>query len=146
MVGQDFQPKETNLNPSFVEGFFVFIRIYCDMRELIKTILRENNNVEKIKRNEIEIPKKLPSIVKFIKSKYGNSVRVKTDSKSVYFGSDNYRGTCKEIKIFVEDERLVAAEVKVDLWRDINNFFDIDMTRYGSCLYLEVYRKKWEKI
>lgn len=117
-------------DPSFVEGFFVFIRIYCDMRELIKTILRENKNFEKIKRNEIEIPKKLPSIVKFIKLKYGNSVRVKTDSKSVYFGSDGYRGTCKEIKIFVENERLLPAEVKSDLWRDIKNFFDINMSEW----------------
>lgn len=146
MVGQDFQPKETNLNPFFTEGFFIFIRIYCDMRELIKTILRENKNVEKIKRNEIEVPKKLPSIVKFIKSKYGNSVRVKTDSKGVYFGSDNYRGNCREIKIFVEDERLLPVEVKLDLLRDMKNFFDIETLEYGSCLEISVYKKIWSKV
>jgi hypothetical protein len=116
------------------------------MRELIKNILREGNNVDKIKTNEIEVPKKLPSIVRFIKSKYGNRVKVKTENKGVYFGSDDYQGICKEIKIYVEDENLLAAEVKSDLWKDIRNFFDINMSEYGSCLDLIVYKKTWNRV
>lgn len=116
------------------------------MRELIRKILREESNIERIKKNEKEIPSRVPSIVRFIKTKYGKAVTVETHNKGVFFGSDYYKGLCKEIRVYVQDERLVAAEVKVDLWRDIKNFFDIDMTTYGSCLYLEVYRKKWEKI
>ena len=116
------------------------------MRDLIKKILREGSDLERIQRNEVSVPKILPRIVRFIKEKYGNRVRVETHNKGVFFGSDDYRGLCKEIKVYVEDERLVAADVKVQIWNDINSFFGIDMSRYGVCLYLEVFRKKWEKI
>lgn len=109
-------------------------------------MLREGEDLERIKKNEVLIPKVVPHIIKFIKEKYGNRVTLKSHNKGVYFGSDDYRGFCKEIRVHVEDERLVAAEVKVQLWKDIKNFFNIDMSLYGSCLSLEVYRKSWEKI
>jgi hypothetical protein len=39
------------------------------MRELIRKILREESNIERIKKNEKEIPSRVPTIVRFIKSK-----------------------------------------------------------------------------
>lgn len=116
------------------------------MRESIRKILREETDLERIKKNEISIPKMVPHIVKFIKEKYGKGVSVESHNKGVYFGSDDYRGLCKEIKVYVEDERLLAAEVKIQLWKDIDNFFGVNMSRYGSCLDLTVYKKSWEKI
>lgn len=116
------------------------------MKELIRKILRESEDLERIQRNEVSVPKVVPSIVRFIKEEYGNRVSVETHNKGVFFGSDDYRGVCKEIRVYVQDERLVAADVKVKLWNDIKNFFGIDMSRYGACLSLEVYRKKWEKV
>lgn len=116
------------------------------MRNLIIKILRESEDLEKIQRNEIMIPKIVPKIVSFIKEKYGRRVRVESHNKGVYFGSDDYRGLCKEIRIFVEDESLLPAEVKIQLWGDIKNFFNIDMREYGSCLDLTVYKKIWSKI
>lgn len=116
------------------------------MRELIRKILREGEDLEKIKRNEASVPKIVPKIVAFIKEKYGRKVRVESHNKGVFFGSDDYRGLCKEIKIYVEDERLLPAEVKIELWNDIKNFFGINMSEYGSCLDLTVYKKIWSKV
>ena len=116
------------------------------MRELIRKILQEGEDLDRIKRNEIEVPKTVPMIVKFIKEKYGKAVRVKVRDKGIHFGSDNYSATCKEINVYVEDETLTAAEVKVSIWNDIKNFFEIDLSSYGNCLGLQVYRKKWDKV
>ena len=116
------------------------------MREQIRKILKEETDLERIQKNEISVPRMVPRIVSFIKEKYGKKVRVESHNKGVYFGSDDYRGLCKEIKIFVEDERLLPAEVKIELWRDIKNFFGINMSEYGSCLDLTVYKKIWSKV
>lgn len=116
------------------------------MKELIKKILREGQDKERIIKNEKEVPIILPHIVTFIKEKYGNSVKVKTKSKKVLFGSDMYRGTCKEIEVYVENESLLAADVKYQLRKDIKNFFGIDLSNYGVCLDLSVYKKIWEKV
>ena len=116
------------------------------MKELIRKILKESEDLERIQRNEVLVPKVVPRIVRYIKEKYGKRVTVETHNKGVFFGSDSYRGLCKEIRVFVEDESINAADLKVQLWNDIKNFFGIDMTKYGACLSLEVYRKKWEKI
>lgn len=112
----------------------------------MRKILREGKDLERIKKNEIEVPRMIPSIVKFIKEKYGNGVKVKTENKGVHFGNDDYSASCKVIKIYVEDMSLTAAEVKHQIWNDINNFFGIDLARYGSCLSLVVYRKMWIEI
>ena len=116
------------------------------MKELIKKILREGQDKERIKKNEKEVPKILPHIVAFIKEKYGKSVRVKTQSNRVFFGSDMYQGNCSEIKVYIENESLVVGEVKYQLRNDIKNFFGIDLSKYGVCLDLSVYKKIWEKI
>lgn len=116
------------------------------MKELIRKILREGKDIERIMRNEKEIPKRVPAILEFINEKYGGGVRAESDTKSVYFGSDSYRGLCKEIKVYVEDEDLNPSEVKHELWDDIKNFFGIDMSLYGSCLDLTVFKKQWTKV
>lgn len=116
------------------------------MREVIRKILKENQDLELIKSNEIKIPKLLPHIVDFIKEKYGKSVRVKTSNEKIFFGSDNYSGVGKVINVFVENEKLLPAEVKIRLWNDIRNFFGVDMSMYGSCLNLNVYKKIWSKV
>lgn len=116
------------------------------MKDLIRKILKESKDLDRIKENEILVPKIVPFIIEFIKQKYGDSVRVQSYNKGTFFGSDNYRGLCKEIKIYVEDENLVPLEVKTQVWNDIKSFFNIDMSRYGACLDLTVYRKSWEKV
>jgi hypothetical protein len=116
------------------------------MKDLIRKILREGRDSERIQKNEVLVKRITPRIVRFIEEKFGNDVTVESHDKSVFFGSDDYRGLCKEIKVFVENEDLNATELKVQLWGDIKNFFGIDMTRYGSCLNLEVFKKKWEKV
>lgn len=116
------------------------------MKELIKKILREGQDKERIMKNEKEVPIILPHIVAFIKEKYGKSVRVRTQTKKVFFGGDMYQGTCKEIEVYVENESLLAADVKYQLRKDIKNFFGIDLSNYGVCLDLSVYRKIWDKV
>jgi hypothetical protein len=116
------------------------------MKELIRKILREGEDLERIQKNEKETPKIVPRIVSYIKEKYGRGVKVKVGNKKIYFGSDAYQGSCKEINVYVEDESLNASEIKFQLWNDFKNFFGVDMREYGTCLFLTVYKKNWERI
>ena len=116
------------------------------MRDLIKKILREGDDIEKIKSNQILISRLTPKIVEYIKGKYGKGVRVRVTEKEVFFASDDFSATCKEFKVYVEDERLVAADVKYQLWKGINANFGLNMSEYGSCIYFNVYKKKWESV
>lgn len=113
------------------------------MRDLIKNILREQEDIERIKKNQVLISKLTPKIVEYIKGKYGKGVRVRVTNKDVFFASDNYSATCKEFKVYVEDESLVPAEVKYQLWKGINSNFGLNMSEYGSCIYFTVYKKMW---
>lgn len=115
------------------------------MIDIFKKIIEEQT-MEQIKQNENSVPKLVPSIVEMIKSKYGKKVRVKVTKKKIHYGSDNYTATCPIIEIFVLDEYLVAAELKFQTWNDIQGFFGIDLGKYGACLYLEVYKQKWERV
>ena len=116
------------------------------MKELIRKILREGKDLDRIKKNEIEVPKMVPLVVKYIKEEFGKRLRVRIEKKGVFFGSDLYKGNCTEIKVFVEDTSINAAELKYQLKNTIKNFFGMDMSLYGSCLDLKVYKKNWEEI
>ncbi len=116
------------------------------MKELIRKILIEEKNLERIKKNEVDVPKMVPHIVKYIKGEYGKKLKVKSIKRGVFFGSDSYRGLCTEIVVFVEDESINAAELKYQLREIIKNYFGIDMSLYGSCLDITVFEKTWKKV
>lgn len=103
-------------------------------------------DIEKIQKNEKLVAKVVPMIVKYIKAKYGNDVRVKTTDIKTYHADDEYTAKCKLIEVFVLNEKLLAAEIKHKLYNEITSVFGIDMTKYGSCLDLKVYKVKWEKV
>ena len=131
------------------------------MKDLIRKILREGMQIkddapdwvkkfnklpreERIKdfeKRKVEMKKIIPIIVKYFKEKFGEElVDIKVGEKRVYLGNEDY-STGKillEFKIsdLVDNPHKVVREIN----RDLNNFFNIDQTYYGSPLETEFHQ------
>jgi hypothetical protein len=124
------------------EGFLVFII----MRELIRKILKEGSDLEKIKKNFRYNSEVLPGILEWIKEGFKGGVKVEVKEKMTHFGSDSYTGPVIELNLYVENQNLNPRQVKNEVWDGLNNFFNIDCTRYGSCIDINVFEKMWTKV
>lgn len=115
------------------------------MRDLIRKVIMESRK-EEWNQNEKNVSEIVPTIKKYIEKKYGGGVKVLSEDKLVYLGNDDYIAKCKVIKVYVYDTTLNASDVKLDIWNIIGDIFGIDMSRYGACLFLDVYKIKFEKV
>lgn len=112
------------------------------MRNIIRKILKEE--LENIKRNELYNREVLPAIFEFIKERYGNGITVKHRIAKTFYGNDDYSGDNIKLMLYVENESLDPKDVKSEVWDGLNNFFNIDVRKYGSGIDIEVFKKKWE--
>ena len=140
------------------------------MRDIIKKILKEMKDspdwVEKFhslptegRITEIEKKKKyienyIPRIVEFFERKYGDYIdRVEVGEKGVHYASENYSTKEVLLKFYFNDVDDNVAEtiydLKIQVRKDIKNFFNIDLEYYGVPLDLEFYiktQKGWKKM
>lgn len=115
------------------------------MEDVIRKILNEyksrEKEIERLRKKEKFANDIVPSIVKFIKSEYGDDVIVLTRNKTTFYIT--HRADCPEISVFVDNENIDVQSLKRDLWDKIKNFFELDLGKYGACLELKVYKKVW---
>ena len=140
------------------------------MRNIIKKILKEISDapdwVEKfhnlsteerikfIEKKKKYIEKLIPRIIELFEEKYGDYIdRVEVGEKGVHYGSENY--STKEVLLkfyfnYVDDNVAETThDLKVQVIKDIKNFFNIDLEYYGVPLDLEFYIKTpkgWKKM
>jgi len=140
------------------------------MRNIIKKILKEISDapdwVEKfhnlsteerikfIEKKKKYIEKLIPRIIELFEEKYGDYIdRVEVGEKGVHYGSENY--STKEVLLkfyfnYVDDNVAETThDLKVQVIKDIKNFFNIDLEYYGVPLDLEFYiktPKSWKKM
>ena len=123
------------------------------MEDIIRKILREmeNSNEDRIK--EIEDKKKyvkklLPSIVKFFKDSFSEDLLdIEVKTKKVHYGVENYSTEEYLLKFyFNEIPKEHEFNMRRTIIRNLDNMFNINITRYGVPLDLEIYVKTWKKL
>jgi len=140
------------------------------MRNIIKKILKEirdapdwvekfhnlstEERIEFIEKKKKYIEKLIPRIIELFEEKYGDYIdRVEVGEKGVHYGSENY--STKEVLLkfyfnYVDDNVAETThDLKVQVIKDIKNFFNIDLEYYGVPLDLEFYIKTpkgWKKM
>jgi len=140
------------------------------MRNIIKKILKEmrdtpdwvekfhnlstEERIEFIEKKKKYIEKLIPRIIELFEEKYGDYIdRVEVGEKGVHYGSENY--STKEVLLkfyfnnFDDNVAETNHDLKVQVIKDIKNFFNIDLEYYGVPLDLEFYIKTpkgWKKM
>ena len=143
------------------------------MRNIIKKILKEmkfepntpdwvekfhnlptKERIEFIEKKKKYIEKYIPRIIEFFERKYGDYIdRIEVEKKGVHYGSENYSTKEVLLKIYFNNVDDNVAEtnhdLKLQVRKDIKNFFNIDLEYYGVPLDLEFYIKTpigWKKM
>jgi hypothetical protein len=123
------------------------------MEDIIRKILREmeNSNEDRIK--EIEDKKKyvkklLPSIIKFFKDSFSEDLLdIEVITKKVHYGVENYSTDEYLLKFYFNKiPKEHEFNMRRTIIRNLDNMFNINITRYGVPLDLEIYVKTWKKL
>ena len=123
------------------------------MEEIIRKILREMDDSTEDKIRNIEdkrryIAKLLPVIVKFFKDTFKDDLfEIEVVDKKIHYASinlsmDTYLLMFKFNQIPKENE----FNMRRTILKKLENIFNIDITRYGVPLDIEIYVKSWKKI
>ena len=122
------------------------------MEDIIRKILREMDNsnedrVKKIEDNKKYIKKLLPSIIKFFKDSFSEDLLdIEVITKKVY-GVENYSTEEYLLKFyFNEIPKEHEFNMRRTIIRNLDNMFNINITRYDVPLDLEIYVKTWKKL
>jgi hypothetical protein len=123
------------------------------MEDIIRKILREMDNsnedrVKKIEDNKKYIKKLLPSIIKFFKDSFSEDLLdIEVITKKVHYGVENYSTEEYLLKFyFNEIPKEHEFNMRRTIIRNLDNMFNINITRYGVPLDLEIYVKTWKKL
>jgi hypothetical protein len=123
------------------------------MEEIIRKILREMDDSTEDEIRNIEdkrryIAKLLPVIVKFFKDTFKDDLfEIEVVDKKIHYASiklsmDTYLLMFKFNQIPKENE----FNMRRTILKKLENIFNIDITRYGVPLDIEIYVKSWKKI
>jgi len=127
------------------------------MRDLIKNILRESSHISpnaphwveefqtmstkdritQIEKNKKDIEKILPRIVEFFKDKFG---------KGLHYGNENYTSKTINLIFYLSELTPDVNGAKREIFNDLNSFFNINVSYYGTPLEFEVYKMSWQKL
>ena len=123
------------------------------MEDIIRKILREMDNSNEDRIKEIEDKKKyvkklLPSIIKFLKDSFSEDLLdIEVITKKVHYGVENYSTEEYLLKFyFNEIPKEHEFNMRRTIIRNLDNMFNINITRYGVPLDLEIYVKTWKKL
>jgi hypothetical protein len=127
------------------------------MKDLIHKILREikdlhsiesrEERIDAIKYNKKYIEKLLPTIVKFFENTFKDDLdRVEVKSRGVGYGGESFSMESFKLIFYFNQ---IPKDSKFSIRREIINYlkelFDVDITRYGVPLSINVYVKTWEE-
>jgi hypothetical protein len=123
------------------------------MEDIIRKILREidNSNEDRIKNIEDKkkyIKKLLPSIVKFYKDSFSEDLfDIEVTTKGVHYSSENYSTDEYLLKFYFNKiPKEHEFNIRRTIIRNLDNMFNINITRYGVPLDFEIYVKTWKKL
>ena len=125
------------------------MQIRDDAPEWVKefhTLPREERIVM-IEKNKSHIEKLLPRIVLFFENKFGDDlVKLVVKEKSAHYGNENYSTNKILLDFLFSDKAPNLNKLKREVYNDLNSFFNIDVTYYGTPLDLDFHKSAWEKI
>lgn len=123
------------------------------MEHIIRKILREVESSKEDRIKEIEDKKKyigkmLPIISDYFEGTFGNNLfEIESSKKGIHYGNDNYSTDTYILKFYFNE---IPKENEFNLRRSIINslerLFNINVTKYGVPLDIEIYVKQWKKI
>lgn len=123
------------------------------MEHIIRKILREVESSKEDRIKEIEDKKKyigkmLPIISDYFEGTFGNNLfEIESSKKRIHYGNDNYSTDTYILKFYFNE---IPKENEFNLRRSIINslerLFNINVTKYGVPLDIEIYVKQWKKI
>ena len=123
------------------------------MEDIIRKILREMDNPNEDRIKEIEDKKKyvkklLPSIIKFFKDSFSEDLLdIEVITKKVHYGVENYSTDEYLLKFYFNKiPKEHEFNMRRTIIRNLDNMFNINITRYGVPLDLEIYVKTWKKL
>ena len=137
------------------------------MRDLIKKILREDshispdaphwveafqtmsreNRIAQIDKNKRDIERILPRIVEFFKDKFGKHLlKFEIGEKGTHYGNENHTTKTINLIFYLSESTPDVRGAKREIFNDLNSFFNINLSYYGTPLEIEVYKMTWEKL
>lgn len=123
------------------------------MEDIIRKILREMDNPDEDKIKKIEDKKKyikklLPTIINFFKDSFSEDLfEIDVTTKGTHYSSENYSTDNYLLKFyFNEIPEKHKHNIRRTIIRNLDNMFNIDITRYGVPLDFEIYVKTWKKL
>jgi len=123
------------------------------MEDIIRKILREMDNpnedrIKKIEDNKKYIEKLLPSIIKFFKGSFSEDLLdIEVITKKVHYGVENYSTEEYLLKFYFNKiPKEHEFNMRRTIIRNLDNMFNVNITRYGVPLDFEIYVKTWKKL
>jgi hypothetical protein len=137
------------------------------MRDLIKNILRENSRISpdtpnwveafqtmsredrisQIVKNKKDLERILPRIVEFFKDKFGKYLlKFEIGEKGLHYGNENYTSKTINLIFYLSESTPNVNGAKREIFNDLNSFFNINVSYYGTPLEFEVYKMTWQKL
>jgi hypothetical protein len=124
------------------------------MEHIIRKVIKEVSDSKEESIKKIEDKKKyigtmLPIISEYFEGTFGDDLfeLIVTNDRKTHFGGENYSTDTYLLKFYFNE---IPKENKFNIRRSIinrlNNLFDIDITRYGVPLNIEIYVKQWKQI
>jgi len=137
------------------------------MRDLIKNILRENSRISpdapnwveafqtmsredrisQIVKNKKDLERILPRIVEFFKDKFGKYLlKFEIEESGLHYGNENYTSKTINLIFYLSESTPNVNGAKREIFNDLNSFFNINVSYYGTPLEFEVYKMSWQKL
>ena len=137
------------------------------MRDLIKNILGENSNISpdapnwveafqtmsredriaQIAKNKKDLERILPRIVEFFKDKFGKYLlKFEIEEKGIHYGNENHTSKTINLIFYLSESTPDVNGAKREIFNDLNSFFNINVSYYGTPLEFEVYKMSWQKL
>lgn len=136
--------NESLTKKKLVEG----MQISDDAPDWVKefhTLSREGR-IEHIEKYKKHIQKLLPRIVEFFKTKFGDDlVHLFVKTKRTHYGNENYSTDKIVLDFRFSDSASNVNQLKREVFNDLNSFFNIDVSYYGTPLDLDFYKTEWQK-
>jgi hypothetical protein len=127
------------------------------MRDIVHKVLKEIKDLHKIesreeridiiKYNKEYIEKLLPTIVKFFEYTFKDDLyKIEVKSGGVTYGSENFSmESFKLIFYFNQIPEDSKFSIRKEIIKYLESMFNIDITRYGVPLSINVYIKEWKE-
>ena len=123
------------------------------MEHIIRKVIKEvsdskEESIKKIEDKKKYIVKMLPIISEYFEGTFGDDLfELIVTNDRTHFGGENYSTDTYLLKFYFNE---IPKENEFNLRRSIinrlNNLFDIDITKYGVPLNIEIYVKQWKQI